>query len=353
MNSMNYMDLAFREAILAIGISRPNPAVGAVVVRDGIIVGKGHTQSPGNAHAEVMALRDAAGSAKGATLYVTLEPCCHYGRTPPCTKAIIDAGVKEVHFAHGDPNPVVRGKSKAILEDAGIVVFEETTDEIERFYEAYDCFVCNKRTFVEVKSALTKDGFIANIDGSPLAITSELANRWNHELRSFSDAILISWKTLLNDNPSLNVRLVQGNDPVQVIYLGHHQLSASEIETLKIFQSATKKIFFSLVDQPDLESSANRSVIDLEFLKAGTFENIWSQIIENLSSRGMHRLMVEPGAHLAAAILETKLWNRLDVWTSDKSVGTGLAYPTLPESATLRNQRNFGPDELKVFYPST
>ena len=107
---MNYLQLALEESFLSIGISRPNPAVGAVVVKDGIIVGKGRTQRPGSAHAEVMALRDAGECARGAAIYVTLEPCCHYGRTPPCTKAIIDAGIKEVYFAHADPNPVVRGR---------------------------------------------------------------------------------------------------------------------------------------------------------------------------------------------------------------------------------------------------
>ena len=121
---MNFLQLAFDESLLAVGISRPNPAVGAVVVKDGIVVGKGRTQRPGNAHAEVMALRDAGENARGAAIFVTLEPCCHYGRTPPCTKAIIEAGITEVYFAHADPNPLVRGKSRKILEEAGISVFE-------------------------------------------------------------------------------------------------------------------------------------------------------------------------------------------------------------------------------------
>ena len=123
-NTVNYLQLALEESFFSIGISRPNPAVGAVVVKDGIVVGRGRTQRPGSAHAEVMALRDAGELARGAAIYVTLEPCCHYGRTPPCTKAIIDAGIAEVYFAHADPNPLVRGKSRAILEEAGIAVYE-------------------------------------------------------------------------------------------------------------------------------------------------------------------------------------------------------------------------------------
>ena len=121
---MNYLQLALEESFFSIGVSRPNPAVGAVVVKDGLVVGRGRTQSPGNAHAEVMALRDAGEVARGAALFVTLEPCCHYGRTPPCTEAIIEAGISEVYYAHADPNPAVRGKSRGILEAAGIKVYE-------------------------------------------------------------------------------------------------------------------------------------------------------------------------------------------------------------------------------------
>ena len=109
----NFMQFALEQAFFAIGESRPNPAVGAVVVKDGIVVGKGRTQRPGSAHAEVMALRDAGELARGASIFVTLEPCCHYGRTPPCTKAIIEAGIQKVYFAHSDPNPVVHGFTKA------------------------------------------------------------------------------------------------------------------------------------------------------------------------------------------------------------------------------------------------
>ena len=239
---MNYLQIALEESFFSIGISRPNPAVGAVVVKDGIVVGRGRTQRPGNAHAEVMALRDAGELARGAAIYVTLEPCCHYGRTPHCTKAIIDAGIAEVYFAHADPNPLVRGKSRKILEEAGLAVYEgedacirasanavsenleelsgecseggecrvlgfaeSTADakqegrsvfaEVERYFEAYDYFVCNKRTFVEIKSAVSEDGFMGCIaaDGRhlPLKITGQGANCWNHELRAMSDAVLV------------------------------------------------------------------------------------------------------------------------------------------------------------------
>ena len=134
---MNYLEKAFEQALLAVGVSFPNPAVGAVVVKDGKIVGVGHTQRIHGPHAEVMALRDAGERANQATLYVTLEPCCHFGRTPPCTQAIIAAGIQKVFFAHRDPNPQVFGKSEKILASAGIEsVFVSPPDDFLHFYDA-------------------------------------------------------------------------------------------------------------------------------------------------------------------------------------------------------------------------
>ena len=461
-NTVNYLQLALEESFLSIGISRPNPAVGAVVVKDGIVVGKGRTQRPGSAHAEVMALRDAGGLARGAAIYVTLEPCCHYGRTPPCTKAIIDAGIKEVYFAHADPNPVVRGNSRKILEEAGIRVlegveaciaasFEDMDDgdcssgcrvfgydasgrtagnsvprsgsgmnfcagsgmrpqseleiegrsvfaEIERYFEAYDYFVRNKRTFVEIKSAVTESGYmgLSLADGlhAPFRITGQGANCWNHELRAMSDAILVGAGTLLADNPSLDVRYACGNSPVKVLWAGHRAFSEKEAGELKLFKpqegarenaggsaadsaggknamdcTAKKTLVFSLVEQPALASLPHVEVV---LLSAGTFACCWSEMLDDLSRRGMHRLMVEPGATLARLLFEGSdapecrpLWNRLDLWRStDGAVEAcleretcsdekaGIPYPELPRNVVASGAAMLGPDVLTVYYPS-
>ena len=414
---MNYLQIALEESFFSIGISRPNPAVGAVVVKDGIVVGRGRTQRPGSAHAEVMALRDAGELARGAAIYVTLEPCCHYGRTPPCTKAIIDAGIAEVYFAHADPNPLVRGKSRAILEEAGIAVYEgedacirasanaatenleelsgecseggecrvlgfaeSTADakqegrsvfaEVERYFEAYDYFVRNKRTFVEVKSAVSEDGFMgcSAPDGRhlPLKITGQGANCWNHELRAMSDAVLVGAGTLLADNPRLDVRLAQGNNPVKVVWAGHHEFTPAEVESLHVFAPCAEGAFvplvFSCVAQPHLDGHA-------EILELGheRFAENWRAMVDDLSARGMHRLMVEPGERLAREIFDASpdapLWNRLDLWRStDPSVEAslerliesgsakcGLEFPGLPSSAVAKESAIIGPDVLTVF----
>lgn len=456
---MNYLQLALEESFFSIGVSRPNPAVGAVVVKDGIVVGKGRTQRPGSAHAEVMALRDAGELARGAAIYVTLEPCCHYGRTPPCTKAIIDAGIKEVYFAHADPNPVVRGNSSKVLEEAGVRVFEgveaciaasfEEADEgdcgsgcrvfvydasgraagnsvpisgagmrapnsgagnvgsisgvgmrapseaeiegrsvfaeIERYFEAYDYFVRNKMTFVEVKCAVSESGFmgVARPDGShaPLCITGQGANCWNHELRAMSDAILVGAGTLLADNPSLDVRYARGNNPVKVLWAGHRVFTCEEADTLKVFQ-AGETLVFSYVPQQAL---AARDGIEVFVLASGDFGSGWREMLAELSRRGMHRLMVEPGATLAHLLFENSagdaldgtgnapecrpLWNRLDLWHSTdprveevldggtpqdgtrKNALDPLAFPGVPSGAIARESAMLGPDVLTVYYP--
>lgn len=446
---MNYLQLALEESFFSIGVSRPNPAVGAVVVKDGIVVGKGRTQRPGSAHAEVMALRDAGELARGAAIYVTLEPCCHYGRTPPCTKAIIDAGIKDVYFAYADPNPVVRGNSRKVLEEAGVHVFEgveaciaasfEEADEgdcgsgcrvfgydasgraagnpvpisgvgsagsfsgagnvgsisgggmrapseaeiegrsvfaeIERYFEAYDYFVRNKMTFVEVKCAVSESGFMGVVrpDGShaPLCITGQGANCWNHELRAMSDAVLVGAGTLLADNPSLDVRYARGNNPVKVLWAGHRVFTCEEADTLKVFQ-AGETLVFSYVPQDAL---AARDGIEVFVLASGDFGSGWREMLAELSCRGMHRLMVEPGATLAHLLFENPaddaldgdagdapenrpLWNRLDLWHStDPHVeevldgGAPLSFPGVPSGAIARESAMLGPDVLTVYYP--
>lgn len=460
---MNYLQLALEESFFSIGVSRPNPAVGAVVVKDGIVVGKGRTQRPGSAHAEVMALRDAGELARGAAIYVTLEPCCHYGRTPPCTKAIIDAGIKEVYFAHADPNPVVRGNSRKVLEEAGVRVFEgveaciaasfEEADEgdcgsgcrvfgydasgraagnsvpisgvgnvgsisgagmrvpisdavnadsilgagmraqseneiegrsvfaeIERYFEAYDYFVRNKMTFVEVKCAVSESGYmgVARPDGlhAPLCITGQGANCWNHELRAMSDAILVGAGTLLADNPSLDVRYARGNNPVKVLWAGHRVFTCEEADTLKVFRVGATLVF-SYVPQDAL---AARDGIEVFVLTSGDFSLGWREMLAELSRRGMHRLMVEPGATLAHLLFENSdgdaldgagdapadrpLWNRLDLWHSTdgrvedvleggegKPALTPLSFPGVPSGAIARESAMLGPDVLTVYYP--
>ncbi len=318
---MNFIESAFEEALSAVGISFPNPAVGAVVVKDGAIVGRGHTQVVHGPHAEVMALRDAGEAAKGATLYVTLEPCCHFGRTPPCTNAIIAAGIRKVFFAHRDPNPLVLGKSEKVLSDAGIAsLCVDTPREYLSFYEAYDYFVRTGRTFVECKIAETADGFIASALGSPVRITGRAADRWTARWRRSAEYILVGGGTANTDNPRLSVRGVAGNSPHRSVLCGNRKLRAD----LHLFENPSDKtIVFSRALQEEVSS-----VADIRFLASDDFDENWKRVLDDFSRMGVHRLVVEPGRTLAQKILKSKMWNRFHVIRSPQKMKNGLAWRT-------------------------
>jgi len=204
---MDYMEQAISLAKLALGQVSPNPAVGAVVVKDGAVVGQGYTQPPGSAHAEIVALKQAGEQAKGGTMYITLEPCCHQGRTPPCTQAVIAANISEVHIAMFDPNPLVSGKGKEELERAGIRAFVgEHEEDAREINEAYVKYITTGMPFVTAKFAMSLDGKIATRSGDSRWITGDEARRYVHYLRQTADAVMVGVNTVLADDPQLTCR---------------------------------------------------------------------------------------------------------------------------------------------------
>ncbi len=219
---MDYMERALSLARLALGSTSPNPAVGAVIARDGEVIGEGYTQPPGSAHAEVVALRQAGEKAKGATMYVTLEPCSHFGRTPPCTRAIIEGGIAEVHIATIDPNPQVSGRGREELERAGIkTCLGEHEEQARQLNEAYIKFVTTGLPFVSAKFAISLDGKLATRVGDSRWISGEQSREHVHQLRQAVDAIMIGVNTLLADDPQLTARDKSGqslkSQPLRVI----------------------------------------------------------------------------------------------------------------------------------------
>jgi len=204
---MNYMAQALSLAKLALGQVSPNPAVGAVVVKNDVVVGQGYTQPPGSWHAEVVALKQAGEQARGGVMYVTLEPCCHYGRTPPCSQAIIASGITEVHLAMLDPNPLVSGRGKDELERKGITLYMgEHEAEAREVNEAYTKFITTGIPFVTVKFAVSLDGKIATKSGDSKWISGEEARKYVHNLRYTTDAIMAGVNTVLADDPHLTAR---------------------------------------------------------------------------------------------------------------------------------------------------
>ena len=216
----DFMLHALRLAQKARGRTSPNPMVGAVLVKDGRIIGEGFHPKAGEPHAEIFALRQAGEAARGATMYVTLEPCSHHGRTPPCVDAIIAAGVAEVHMAMIDPNPLVAGRGKAALEAAGIrVVTREHEQEAQELNEAFVHWVTQKRPFVIAKFAMSLDGKIATRTGDARWISGPASRQYTHELRDQVDAILVGANTVLADDPRLTTRLDKADvhHPLRVI----------------------------------------------------------------------------------------------------------------------------------------
>ena len=226
---MQHMERALELGWGALGMTSPNPAVGCVIVRDGKTVSEGWTHPPGQAHAEAAALRQAGAAARGATLYATLEPCNHYGRTPPCSEAIVAAGISEVHVAVRDPNSNVAGGGIERLNDAGIRThIGECADEAGRLIEAFSKHSRTRLPFVTAKYAMSLDGKIAARSGDSKWISGEESRRYAHLLRARSDAIMVGINTVLADDPQLTARDAEGNanerQPLRVVLDSHARM---------------------------------------------------------------------------------------------------------------------------------
>src|SRR3990167_17838 len=213
-----YMGIAILLARKGIGWTSPNPAVGAVIVKGGKIIGKGYHKRIGLCHAEINALKEAGARTNGGEMYVTLEPCNHFGKTPPCTDAIIKAGIKKVFVGMKDPNPLVSGKGIKRLLNAGIKVETGMLEEKCRYInEPYIKYMKTRAPFVTLKLASTLDGKIASAAGDSKWITGEAARRFAHRMRAEADAVMVGIGTVLKDNPELTTRLVKGKDPVRIV----------------------------------------------------------------------------------------------------------------------------------------
>lgn len=216
----HYMQTALALAAKALGRTSPNPMVGAVIVKDGRIIGQGYHQKAGTPHAEIHALGEAGTAAEGATLYVTLEPCVHYGRTPPCADAIIRAGIKRVVIATEDPNPQVAGRGIYALQQAGIATTVGVKErEAKKLNEVFNKFITTGKPFIVLKCAMSMDGKIATRTGHSQWITGAEARLFGHPLRDRYDAIMVGMGTVLADDPLLTTRLPKGDgkNPLRII----------------------------------------------------------------------------------------------------------------------------------------
>jgi diaminohydroxyphosphoribosylaminopyrimidine deaminase / 5-amino-6-(5-phosphoribosylamino)uracil reductase len=352
-------DGAFMRRALALaergwGRTAPNPMVGAVVVRDGVVVGEGWHAEYGGPHAEVEALRAAGELARGATVYVTLEPCNHHGKTPPCTEALLAAGVSRVVVACADPHPVARGGASR-LRDAGV----EVTVGVE---EAAACelnapflhALASDRPFVRLKLALSLDGAIADHTRRPGWLTGEAARHEVHRLRADADAIAVGIGTVLADDPELTVRHGPAPrvTPMRVVFDGSARLPADS----RLARSARDVPVLVVSRTPDPERAAALEELGVTCIQAATTRDA----LLALRERGVRSLLVEGGAKLAAALVEGALVDRLVIFRAPLVLGAGSLNAFGTASAVraaeaprwrLVESRRFGDDEMTVYAP--
>lgn len=318
-----FMEHALALASKARGHTSPNPMVGAVIVRDGEIVGEGYHQKAGEAHAEIHALNQAKGLAQGATMYVTLEPCCHWGRTPPCTEAIIRAKIANVFVAMKDPNPQVAGNGIRQLEEVGISVQVGLCEvESRQLNEVFIKYITTQRPFVILKSAISLDGKIATASGESQWITSEASRLKGHEVRAQVDAILVGVGTVLHDNPSLTTRLPdrRGEDPIRVILdsRGRTPLGA------KVFNpdSNAGTLIVATKDAPLKKIEAFKTVgAEVLIVKEKDGRVCLETLMQELGHREITSVLIEGGGEINAAALEAGIVDKLMFFLAPKLIG--------------------------------
>ena len=318
-----FMARALELARLGLGRTSPNPVVGAVIVKDGEIVGEGYHQRAGNPHAEVHALNQAGEKARGATLYVTLEPCSHFGRTPPCADAVIRAGLSRAVVAMVDPNPLVAGNGIARLKEAGIQVKVGVLEkEARKLNEVFIKFITTGMPFVVMKTAMTLDGKIAAHTGDSRWVTGPEARGVVHQLRDRYDALLVGIGTVMADDPLLTTRLPDGNgrDPVRVVVDSRLRIP---VAARVLHLSSTAPTVIACTEQADPVKRAELEKMGVEVVVApeqgGMVDLEW--LLQELARRGLTGVLVEGGSRINASLLARGLIDKVMFFIAPKLIG--------------------------------
>ena len=346
-----FMAASIRLSRRHLGLTATNPSVGTLIVRDGVVVGRGVTAIGGRPHAEPQALAEAGDLAKGATAYVTLEPCAHHGRTPPCAEALVAAGVARVVGAASDPDPRVSGRGYAILREAGIAVTEGVlAAEAGDLLAGYLTRARLKRPEVTLKLAVSADGMIGRRGEGQVAITGAVSRRQVHLMRAESDAILIGIGTALADDPELTCRLpgLEGRSPARIVLDAHLRLPP----TSKLAAGARRAPVL-LASSVAAEAARRAALAErgVGFISAELHEGriALPELLEDLAAQGFLTLMVEGGAETARDFLDEGLVDRIALFTGPAAVGAdGIASPVTPASVPsgyrLARRARFGDD---------
>jgi diaminohydroxyphosphoribosylaminopyrimidine deaminase/5-amino-6-(5-phosphoribosylamino)uracil reductase len=338
-NTNGHKDILFMQRALELsengrGNVSPNPMVGCVIVHDEVIIGEGWTQPYGGAHAEVHAVGNVVdkGLLADSTAYVTLEPCAHFGKTPPCADLLIAHQLRRVVVACTDPNPLVAGKGIAKLTAASIavdtgVLEQEAISMNRRFFSSIN----KNRPYIILKWAETKDGFIARSNFDSKWISNEYSRKLVHQWRAEEDAIMVGTNTAKHDNPTLNVRDWQGNDPIRIVI--DKQLALDH--TLNLFTGHQPTICYNL--------KANKVVGNTTFVQVEE-ENFLEVLMRDLHNRKIQSLIVEGGAMLLQSFIQHNLWDEARIFIGDVTFGSGIAKPTV--QGTKVSEQDIHGDQL-------
>jgi len=355
-----YMRRAIRLAERGRGLASPNPPVGAVVVQGGRIVGEGFHRGPGTAHAEMEAVEAAGEASRGATLYVTLEPCTHHGRTPPCAPRVIEAGFARVVIGTTDPNPAVDGRGVAALRDAGIDVTPGVRQtDAERLIQAFSKFIRTKRPFVTAKMAVSLDGRAAAADGSSRWITGPSARRDSHRMRAGADAVLVGIGTVLHDNPQLTVRLrgYAGRQPIRVVL---DSSCRTPPDAAVLGDGEQTLIVTTDKATPEAEQALRHRGAEVLRLPSRDGRVDLAAVMEALGRREVTHVLIEGGPTVIGDAVERGLADRYLFYVAPKLLGSGgpgavaaLVAPTISDARELRVEsvRHIGADLRIEAYP--
>jgi len=351
-----YMKLTINLAKKGMGKTSPNPLVGAVVVKNDQIIGKGYHKRFGQPHAEANALKACKDKAKGATLYVNLEPCCHYGKTPPCTDIIIKSGIRKVVCAIPDPNPQVNGRGIRILKEGGVDVhLGVLEEEAKKLNEIYLKFITTGLPFVMLKVAQTLDGRIATKLGESKWITQKDCRRFVHFLRSWVDAVLVGANTVKIDNPELTIHNARGEDPIRII-LGSSGKMSDNLKVIR--ENKNGKTIITTTNQKTKEKFKEKVEIwKLKKDKHGKIDLV--QLLKKAGENQITSLLVEGGRGVFTSFLKEKLVDKIYYFLSPKILGNGLTsfgdlgVGEISGSITLRDYeiKRFNNDLLVIGYP--
>jgi len=360
MDDKFYMQLAIDLANKTKGQTSPNPNVGAIVVKDGRIVGMGAHLKAGEGHAEVQAIKMAGVNAEGSTIYVTLEPCSHYGKTPPCAELIVKEKIKRAVVATLDPNPLVSGRGIEMLEQAGIdVTVGVLEQEAQLLNESFNKYITTRLPFITVKTAMTLDGKIATHTGRSKWITGEIARKYVHRLRHENDAIMVGVGTVLKDDPALTVRTEQqGINPIRIVI--DSSLKTPADANVIIDNQAPTWIFTSKQADPQRIEEFRR--LGIEIIVTSSEQNVsMKEVMKYLGEKQVASVLVEGGAALIGTLFDEQLIDKYIGFIAPKIVGGdkaptsigGKGIESMSDAVTLDRLelKQFGTDICLTGYP--